>query len=199
MHWPAQPPCAIGRWESMASVLTPELRGETCDCFPDVAAARYPAVSTKPPSGERSAGSEPTLGELLCAGQGQTSAPESDWVALVKAVAAQDHAALRALYERTHHIVFTLIVRITGERRTAEELTLDVFEHVWRQASNYDPETGTVLAWIMNHARCHATDRLQFEHVDGDTPRPPRRTARSRIRAELAKLRRALGAGAREP
>lgn len=138
---------------------------------------------TRLPGEEQSAGDDPTLGELLYAGKSQTPPSESDWVALVEAVAAQDRTALRALYERTNHIVFTLVMRITGDRRAAEELTLDVFEHVWRHASSYDAATETVLAWIMNHARRRATDRLQFAQVDGGAPRPPRRTARSRIRS----------------
>jgi hypothetical protein len=46
--------------------------------------------------------------------------------------------------------VFTLIVRITNDRETAEELMLDVFHDVWRRASTYDPAGATVLGWIMN-------------------------------------------------
>jgi DNA-directed RNA polymerase specialized sigma24 family protein len=63
-----------------------------------------------------------------------------------------------------HRIVFTLIVRITNNRETAEELTLDVFHDVWRRAANYDPATGSVVGWIMNQARSRAIDRLRFEH-----------------------------------
>jgi len=42
--------------------------------------------------------------------------------------------------------------------RTAEELTIDVFDDVWRRASHYDAANGTVLGWIMNqHARGRST------------------------------------------
>ena len=44
---------------------------------------------------------------------------ERDWAALVEAIAAGDQRALHALYERTHRIVFTLMVRITGNREKA--------------------------------------------------------------------------------
>src|SRR5260370_39083123 len=63
-----------------------------------------------------------------------------------------------------HRIVFTLIVRITNNRATAEELTLDVFYDVWRRASTYDPADGSVVGWIMNQARSRALDCLRFEH-----------------------------------
>jgi RNA polymerase sigma-70 factor (ECF subfamily) len=56
-----------------------------------------------------------------------------------------------------------LIVRITGNRETAEEVTLDVFHDVWRRASSYDPAGGSVVGWIMNQARSRAIDRVRFE------------------------------------
>jgi RNA polymerase sigma-70 factor (ECF subfamily) len=84
-------------------------------------------------------------------------------VALVRAVAAGDQQALHALYERAYRIVFTLIMRITNNRETAEELTLDVFHDVWRRASSYDAAGGSVVGWIMNQARSRAIDRHRFE------------------------------------
>jgi RNA polymerase sigma-70 factor (ECF subfamily) len=80
-----------------------------------------------------------TLGDVLYAGQSKNVPSETDWVALVRRVAAGDQLALHGLYERTHRVVFTLSMRITGKRETAEELTLDVFHDVWRRASHYGP------------------------------------------------------------
>src|SRR6201987_481093 len=109
-------------------------------------------------------GSTPrTLGEVLYA-QPQATVPEQDWVALVQAIAAGDQFALHALYERAHRVVFTLMMRITANRETAEELTIDVFHDVWRRAARYDAASGTVLGWIMNQARSRAIDRLRFEN-----------------------------------
>ena len=112
---------------------------------------------------ERREDSPGTLGDVLYAGRSKSPESEKDWVALVQAIAAGDQVALHALYERTHRLVFTLIVRITRNRETAEELTLDVFYDVWRRASRYDAGNGTVLGWIMNQARSRAIDRLRFE------------------------------------
>jgi RNA polymerase sigma-70 factor (ECF subfamily) len=84
-------------------------------------------------------------------------------VALVQSVAAGDQTALHALYERAHRPVFTLVMRITTNRETAEEVTLDVFHDVWRRAQRYDAVDGTVLGWIMNQARSRAIDRLRFD------------------------------------
>ena len=104
-----------------------------------------------------------TLGAVLYADPSQTVVAEQDWVRLVQHVAAGDELALRALYDRTHRIVFTLIMRITRDRETAEELTLDVFHDIWRRAPSYDAAGGTVIGWIMNQARSRAIDRLRFE------------------------------------
>lgn len=103
-----------------------------------------------------------TLGDVLYA---RSKAPvlEQDWAALVQAIAAGDQLALHALYERANRVVFTLVMRLTSNRETAEELTLDVFHDIWRRASDYDAATGTVLGWIMNQARSRAIDRLRFE------------------------------------
>ena len=104
-----------------------------------------------------------TLGDVLYGKSPKAVAPEREWVALVRSVAAGDQFALHALYERAHRLVFTLAVRICGSRETAEEVTLDVFHDLWRRASGYDPANGTVLGWIMNQARSRAIDRLRFE------------------------------------
>src|SRR5918994_6446157 len=106
--------------------------------------------------------SSATLGDVLYA-SGKSPVPEQDWAKLVQSIAAGDQLALHALYERTHRVVFTLIMRITSNPETTEELTLDVFYDVWRRASGYDAGNGTVLGWIMNQARSRAIDRLRFE------------------------------------
>ncbi|MFL6564125.1 MAG: cupin domain-containing protein [Burkholderiales bacterium] len=81
-------------------------------------------------------------------------------MALVRAIAAGDQVALHSLYERSHRVVFTLILRMTCSRETAEELTLEVFHEVWRRAYRYEPRDGTVLGWLMNQARFRALARL---------------------------------------
>src|SRR5438094_8862327 len=104
-----------------------------------------------------------TLGDVLYANKANAPVSVKKWIGLVKSIAGTDKPALHALYTQTHRIVFTLIVRITSDRETAEELTLDVFHDVWRRASTYDPANGSVVGWIMNQARSRAIDRLRFE------------------------------------
>jgi RNA polymerase sigma-70 factor (ECF subfamily) len=121
-------------------------------------------VGVESTPGQRHNESPPgTLGRLLYTDAASILVSEKDWVGLVQSIAAGDQHALHALYERTHRIVFTLIVRITGNRETAEEVTVDVFHDVWRRASTYDAAGGSVLGWIMNQARSRAIDRVRFD------------------------------------
>src|ERR1044071_5193347 len=110
-----------------------------------------------------------TLGDVLYA-TSKAPVPEQDWTELVQSIAGGDQLPLHALYERAHRPVFTLIMRITANRETAEELTIDVFHDVWRRAARYDAANGTVLGWIMNQARTPATEQ----------PRPARRQKQTR-------------------
>jgi RNA polymerase sigma-70 factor, ECF subfamily len=120
-------------------------------------------VSAAPTNENRQAGAIRTLGDLLYADSNKYRVPEEEWVVLVRSMATGDQSALCALFERAHRIVFTLTLRISGSRQTAEELTLDVFHDVWRRASTYDPQNGPVLGWLMNQARSRAIDRLRYE------------------------------------
>ncbi len=107
-----------------------------------------------------------TLGGILFADSSKLRSAEDEWLQLVRAVGRGDQRALHALYEQTHGIVFTLIVRIIANREIAEEVTLAVFHDVWREASNYDPANGPVVRWIMNQARSAAIDRQRCAPVD---------------------------------
>jgi len=111
---------------------------------------------------ERRRTSPATLGDVLYA-EAKARVPEQEWADLVRSIAAGDQLALHGLYERAHRVVFTLILRITANRQTAEELTVDVFHDVWRRAWRYDPANGSVLGWIMNQARSRAIDHLRFD------------------------------------
>jgi len=110
---------------------------------------------------------------VLYADHTQARVSEDAWVALVRAMAAGDQGALRALYESTHRLVFTFLARLLHDCQSAEELTVDTFHGVWSRAAKYDPAGGPVLGWIMNQARSRAIDRLRYEHRRKRTAPPP--------------------------
>ncbi len=126
--------------------------------------ARCPTVSATPHEEGKRGESPATLGDVLAyAAATPEVGREHEWAALVRAIAAGDQQALHTLFERAHRIVFTLAMRIVGNPHAAEELTLDVFHDVWRQAGQYEPAGGPVLGWILSQARSRALDRLRDE------------------------------------
>jgi RNA polymerase sigma-70 factor, ECF subfamily len=92
---------------------------------------------------------------------GATDAREQDWAALIKRVAGGDEYALSSLYDRSSRLIFGLLLRILGDPALAEEVLLDVYMQVWRQAGKYDPSRGKTLAWLVIIARSRAIDRLR--------------------------------------
>jgi RNA polymerase sigma-70 factor (ECF subfamily) len=96
---------------------------------------------------------------------------EAEWVRILHAIAAGDASALRTLYGRTHTLVFTLIERIVRNRQAAGEITLDVFQGIWKRARTYRAEQGTVVGWIMNEARSRALHAIRFGTPADSDPR----------------------------
>jgi RNA polymerase sigma-70 factor, ECF subfamily len=86
---------------------------------------------------------------------------DQDWATLIKRVADGDQSALTLLYDATSRRVFGLVLRVVTDRSTAEEVLLDVYTQVWRQASTYDAKRGAPLAWMMTIARTRGIDRLR--------------------------------------
>jgi len=115
---------------------------------------------------KRSGGAKPTLGDVLYSDSTIAQESEQAWVDLMRSVAARDTTALYNLYERTHRLIYTLILRITGSQESAEELTLAVLYDVWSDPRSHDPARETVLGWIMNQARSRAIDRMRAEKRD---------------------------------
>jgi len=129
--------------------------------------------ATDPPCQHAGVGSPGTLGDVIYRDTAKPPPSEAEWAGLVRAIVSGDQRALHALFERTHRLVFTLIIRMTSSRETAEELTLDVFHDVWRRAAAYDPSAGSVVGWIMNQARSRAIDRLRYDARKKRVPARP--------------------------
>jgi RNA polymerase sigma-70 factor (ECF subfamily) len=104
---------------------------------------------------EQNAGSL-TLGELLYADPSIARVSEKDWIALVQAVGAGDEVALRMLYEKTYAVVYTYLIRLTGDRELTDQLVLDVYQDIWCEAPVFNSGDESVLGWIMRQARATA-------------------------------------------
>lgn len=108
----------------------------------------------------------------LATDKAEIRARDQDQVDLVRAIAAGDQSALAALYDSTNRLVYGLVMRVLGDVSSAEEVLLDVYTQVWRQAASYDTSRGSPLAWITTIARSRAIDRLRSGWQDQQRKEP---------------------------
>jgi RNA polymerase sigma-70 factor, ECF subfamily len=87
---------------------------------------------------------------------------DAAWHGHLEGVRAGRHDSLAALYDESASLVYTIVFRIVGNREDAEEVTLDVYSQVWKSASGYQPDRGTVTAWLTMLARSRAIDRVRM-------------------------------------
>ena len=91
----------------------------------------------------------------------ETRSRDQDLVSLVELVATGDQSALTTLYDATNRLIYSLILRVLSDVSSAEEVLVDVYTQVWRQAASYDANRGAPLAWMATIARSRAIDRLR--------------------------------------
>jgi RNA polymerase sigma-70 factor (ECF subfamily) len=86
---------------------------------------------------------------------------------LLALVAKGDQQAFSQLYDHSSALLFTMAVRILGNREEAAELLQDVYLEVWRKVSRYDVGRGTPLAWLVTLTKSRAIDRLRARATRG--------------------------------
>ena len=82
-------------------------------------------------------------------------------VDLIEKVAQGDEKALELLYDQTSSHVYGLAIRVLNDPTMAEEVTLDVYMQVWKQATQFDLSRGKPIVWLAVLARSRAIDRLR--------------------------------------
>lgn len=123
---------------------------------------------------------------------------------LLQRMARQDPAALAELYDSTSSIVFGVALRMLNSRPDAEEVTLDVYLRIWKNAARYEADRGCVLGLLLRITRNLAIDLLRyqasrrashpvapeiFDAMAGDLPTPEQSTL---VAQYVARLREAL-------
>lgn len=86
---------------------------------------------------------------------------EQDDRTLIAEIVRRQSGALERLYERYQMVVYHLAFKILNNRESAEEVVLEVFWQVWRDAERYDGQRGSVGAWVTTVARSRAIDALR--------------------------------------
>ena len=71
--------------------------------------------------------------------------------ALIAAIAAGEHGAMRALYNRHRPRVSRFVTRLVGDATAAEDIVSEAFIDVWRQAGRFEGRA-TVSTWVLSIA-----------------------------------------------
>ncbi|WP_206514570.1 RNA polymerase sigma factor [Brevibacillus marinus] len=79
-------------------------------------------------------------------------------------------AAFAQFYEQYASLVLHIALRIVGDQMEAEDICHDIFLEVWKKADQYDPQRGSVEAWLAVKARTRALDRLRRKQRIAITP-----------------------------
>ncbi len=94
--------------------------------------------------------------------------PDSE---LLKLIAEGDVRAVGELYDRYSPTLFPIAVRILRDRSEAEDVLHDAYVAVSERASQYTPERGTVIAWLVTLVRNLSIDRTRRRDRRGELTR----------------------------
>lgn len=101
---------------------------------------------------------------------GRRAAPvwaDGDPAELLRRSGSGDEAAFAQLYDLTSGRLFGLVLRVVRDVSLSEEVTQQVYLHLWRHSAQFDPDRGSALGWILGIAHQSALDRV------GWAGRPP--------------------------
>ena len=72
---------------------------------------------------------------------------------LLGSAAGGDERAIASLYDRYGGVLYAVAYRIVGQRADAEEVVIEAFAQVWRDAARFDSSRGSVAGWLTMIAR----------------------------------------------
>ncbi len=80
---------------------------------------------------------------------------------LISLVGQGDPDAFATLYDRHSRPAYSLAYRMMGEKQAAEDLTQDAFLKLWRSATSYRADRGSVRTWLLSIVHNRGIDQLR--------------------------------------
>lgn len=82
---------------------------------------------------------------------------------LMARILQRDSGALETLYDRYARPVYSLVLRISQNPASTEEIVQDVFLQLWRSADRFQISRGPLEPWLFTMARNRALDFLRLK------------------------------------
>jgi len=82
---------------------------------------------------------------------------------LMERILRRDPSALETLYDRYARSVYSLVLRISQQPASAEEIVQDVFLQLWKSADRFQISRGPLEPWLFTMARNRALDFLRLK------------------------------------
>ena len=84
--------------------------------------------------------------------------PDSE---IAERLVARDPDAIAAAYDRYGKIAYSVFLRVTRDRTTAEDLVQELFMRLWNRGRDFDAAKGSLGIWILSIARNMAIDHVR--------------------------------------
>lgn len=81
--------------------------------------------------------------------------------ALLSRVMKGEHQAFSRLYDLSSALLYSLALKILGNREEATDLLQEIYLEIRKRAARYDVGRGTPIAWLITLTRNRAVDRLR--------------------------------------
>lgn len=84
---------------------------------------------------------------------------------LLSKIARGEEASLRTFYDRTRRRVRSVVRTLVRCDYGVDEVLLEVYEQVWKQAGRFDERLGSAWTWLVVIARSRALDHRRAERT----------------------------------
>jgi RNA polymerase sigma-70 factor (ECF subfamily) len=80
---------------------------------------------------------------------------------VIDLIAQGSPEGIEMLYDRYGRLAYTLALRVLGDTGGAEDVVQEAFLSIWRRASSYRPNRGSLRTWVCSIVHHRAIDRLR--------------------------------------
>ncbi len=95
------------------------------------------------------------------ASQSEHTNEQNELELLLTQISQGDEGAMREFYKKTVRLVYGMSHRVISNSEEAEEVALEVFMYVWKNASRYDRGLSKPLSWLLMITRTRAIDKIR--------------------------------------